>query len=79
MWIPKERNSKFLRMFLLILARAIAVISGIAYFAMAGNTRLSLAMVLKLFYLVILAFKQSFVLEIGNITEVHFQERGKYF
>ena len=36
-------------------------------------------MVLKLFYLVILAFKESLFLEISNITEVHFQEWGKYF
>ena len=36
---------------------AIEVISGIAYFAMTRNTRLFLATVLKLFYLVILAFK----------------------
>ena len=42
MRIPKERNFKFFRMFLLILARAMAVISGIAYFVMTRNTRLSL-------------------------------------
>ena len=39
---PKERNSKYLRMFLLILARAMAVISGIAYFVMTRNTMLFL-------------------------------------
>ena len=30
--------------------------------------------VLKLFYLVILAFKESLFLEIGNITDVHFRD-----
>ena len=35
--------------------------------------------ILKLFYLVVLAFKGNLVLEIGNITGVHVQEWGKYF
>ena len=52
MRIPKERNSKFLRMlfflFLLFYSRAISVISGIAYFAMSQNTRLSCSKVLLL-------------------------------
>ena len=52
MRIPKERNSKFLRMFfflfLLFYSRAISVISGIAYFAMSQNTSLSCSKVLLL-------------------------------
>ena len=74
MRIPKERNSKFLRMFLQILARAIAVISGMAYFVTYDTKYKSVFTFLKLFHLVILAFNESFFLEIGNITEVHFQE-----
>ena len=58
---------------------AIAVISGIAYFVMTQKTRLSLATVLKFFYLIILTFKESIILAIGNIAELHSQECGKYF
>ena len=74
MRIPIERNSKFLRMFLLILARAIAVISGIAYFVTYDTKYKAVFTVVKLFYLVILAFNKNLFLEKGNITEVHFQE-----
>ena len=35
--------------------------------------------VLKFFYLVVLTFEENLFLAIGNITEVHFQEYGKYF
>ena len=81
MKIPKEKNSNFLRMFLLILARTIAVTSGIAYayFVTYDTKYKAVFTVLKLFYLFILAFNESLFLEIGNITEVHFQEWGKYF
>ena len=74
MRIPKGRNSKFLRMFLLILARVIAVISGIAYFVTYDTKYKAVFTVVKLFYLVILAFNKNLFLEKGNITEVHFQE-----
>ena len=66
-------------MFLLILARAIAVISGIAYFVTYDTKYKAVFTVVKLFYLVILAFNKNLFLEKGNITEVHFQEWGKYF
>ena len=79
MRIPKGRNSKFLRKFLLILARVIAVISGIAYFVTYDTKYKAVFTVVKLFYLVILAFNKNLFLEKGNITEVHFQEWGKYF
>ena len=81
MKIPKEKNPNFLRMFLLILARTIAVTSGIAYayFVTYDTKYKAVFTVLKLFYLFILAFNESLFLEIGNITEVHFQEWGKYF
>ena len=59
---PKERNSKFLRMFLLILARKIAVISGIAYFVTYDTKYKAVFTVLKLLYLAILAFNESLFL-----------------
>ena len=59
-------------MFLLILARATVVISGIAIFYDTKDKAVST--VVKLFYLVILAFKENLFLEIGNIAEVHIQE-----
>ena len=74
MRIPKGRNSKFLRKFLLILARVIAVISGIAYFVTYDTKYKAVFTVVKLFHLVILAFNKNLFLEKGNITEVHFQE-----
>ena len=73
MTILKERNSKFLRMFLLILARAIAVIPGFVKFCYDTKYKVVFT-VLKLFYLVILAFKESLFLEIGNTAGVHLQE-----
>ena len=54
---------------------ATVVVLGIAYFVMTRKT----VSILKFFYLVILTFKESLVLVIENITEVHVQDRGKYF
>ena len=58
-------------------SRATAVISEIAYFVMTQKYKAAFT-VLKVFYLVILTFKESLFLEIGNIIEVHFQESGKF-
>ena len=61
-------------------SRAIAVILGIAYFVMIRNTRLSLLLYgseVLLFGDIDLHKKP--VLAVGNITEVHFQEWGRYF
>ena len=61
-------------MFLLILAREIAVISGIAYFVTCDTKCKAVFTVLKLFFLVILAFNESLFLEKGHVNKVHFQE-----
>ena len=57
--------------------RAIPVIP--AYFGVTRNKRLSLLKLLNFFYLIMLIFKESLFLAIGNTPEVHFQGCGKYF
>ena len=49
-----------------------------AYFVTYNMKYKAVFTYLKLFHLVILAFNESFFLEIGNKTELHFQEWGKY-
>ena len=55
-------------------SRAIAVISGIAYFVSYGKKYKAVFTVLRFFYLVVLTFAKILFLAIGNITEAHFQE-----
>ena len=58
--------------------RAIAVISGIAYFVMTRNTRLPLWFYSSFIWSFSPSKKASFI-EIRTITEVHFQAWEKYF
>ena len=55
-------------------SRAIAVISGIAYFVSYDKKYKAVFTVPRFFYLVVLTFTRIFFLAIGNITEAHFQE-----